>query len=308
MVDKVKSLRCQASSIPSLRADAPRVTVPSVMDTHHNDDDERDWFEPVESTHHPEIMNHLGWMGAMLQPEKRTFLLGALIGLTLIGGLSAGVFDGREAATDIEAGRTDGSPTASPVSAQSMLQDHMAQSPITAKMTATAKTAPSKNTPSKIALEKDDGKVEKKTDDAPIETINLTESLKLGKDALASKHWSVAVDHLEKASRAWKKKQTGKAWRDLRYGLSKAYYKTDSSGRTVTIIEALLKSDPKWDKPLLLLGLAAKVDQQHVKAVKYLSSYLERGGTKVSKVCPYLEEHDAVDSGSEEVQEACAPE
>jgi hypothetical protein len=283
------------------------------MDTHDNDDDERDWFEPIESAQSPEIMHHLGWLGTLFQPENRVLLLGALIGLTLVGGLSAGAFEGRQSATEDAAAPNDEAPKLSPVSAQKILQHHMKWSlernPIELKTPSTTKKTPPAEDPTKLAQEKAvPVSAEKPVEAPPIEPINLKESLKLGKDALASKNWNEAAEHLEKASQAWTKKKKGKAWRDLRYGLSKAYYKTAASDRTVLVLEALLKSDPSWDKPLLLLGLAAKVDNQNAKAVKYLSSYLERGGTKVAKVCPYLEEQDAVDSGSDEVREACSPE
>ena len=113
---------------------------------------------------------------------------------------------------------------------------------------------------------------------------------------------------MEQASKAWTKKRKGKAWREMRYDLAKAHYKSDAPERSVTILVALRESDATWDKPLLLLGLAAKNANLHPQAVKYLSLYLEKGGTKTSRVCPYLEEQDAVDDASDDIKEACEAE
>ena len=279
------------------------------MDSDLEKDNERDWFEPVELQDGPEFMSNFGPLASVLQPDKRAFLLVGLILLTFFGGLSAGAFELRDDATEPESSSGTAVASASPVSAEQALRNHLEKLDISQEPA--SKPAPSNETNKPSDKEKaivaDEPSDDKKADtEAEVETVSLADSLELGSEALRSKDWNEAAEHFERASKAWTKKKSGKAWREMRYGLSKAHYKNKKPSRAVEILEALRQSDSKWDKPLLLLGLAAKNAKEDSKAVKYLSMYLEEGGTKTAKVCPYLDEQDAVDEGSQEVQEACS--
>ena len=290
------------------------------MNEDFDTDEESEWFEPVGPS---SSMAGGNFMSELMLPEKRVFVLMGLISLTLIGGIGTGAFDAQqthgeeERASASAASPHMGSIGAPPINASKALRKHLdAQGEQVNSSNATDATEQVKKPADKVPSKAEEKDVQVDDTPAPVANfipekpivIDFDEVMELGNEALANKEWKEAAEYLEQASSAWKKKRRGKSWRTLRYDLAKAHYKDKKPLRSVEILETLRESDPKWDKPLLLLGLAAKDAQIHPKAVKYLSLYLEKGGTKTAKVCPYLEEQDAVDNGSADVQDACEDE
>ena len=290
------------------------------MNEDFDTDEESEWFEPVGPT---SSMAGGNFLNGLMLPEKRVFVLMGLVFLVLLGGVGAGAFDARdvheeeEGASALATSPNVGSTETSPINASQALRQHLdsQEVPVDAsnsrlgatQVKETAEKVPSNADEKDVQVDDMAASGDTVAPEKPI-VIDFEEVMELGNEALANKEWKEASEYLEQASSAWKKKRRGKSWRTMRYDLAKAHYKAKNPSRSVDILETLRESNPKWDKPLLLLGLAAKDAKLHPKAVKYLSLYLEKGGTKTSRVCPYLEDQDAVDNGSADVQDACEDE
>jgi hypothetical protein len=261
------------------------------MSEHGHDDEEKDWFEPVGAGG-GHLMGKLGWSAGAVPISKRVPLLVGLMVVTLVVGVSSGAFDERAVTNSIA---LDAGPK--PMKAVS-LDDAMAGHMVLPKdLGQGSKEGPQAGGEGKTT--------EVKAAKKPAKKLDLAKVWASGMEALSEKRWERAVELLEDASVAWKAKKSGSEWRNMRYGLAKAHYKNKNPGRSVAVLEELLLSDLDWGKPIFLLGLAAKANKDHARGVKYLKQYIEEGGSKTVKVCPYLDKRGALANATKTVRKAC---
>lgn len=246
----------------------------------HHDEDEDNWFEPLPPHHG----FGLGGWSLRLSAPVRVAGLAVLIGLTFWLGQQGGAFEPRTSSPAIVL-------DAKAPNLHTSLQGHMSFTPTLREGVA--------------GLPKATERAEAVAPAAPApEVIDYPSELKRARELLKEKAWRDAIEPLERAARAWPKEPRGAAWRMHHYDLGKAFYKTNQPGKTLDTLEPIYEASPDWEKPLLLLGLAARNHKAEKKAATYFTLYIEAGG-RSAKACNYFVAQGSLRKAPKPVRAAC---